>query len=39
MVVPKVKSLAMADEDWAKEMAQRTVVTVDQNKRRTIQRQ
>jgi hypothetical protein len=38
MVAPKVKPLGMADKDCAKEMALRTVVTMDQNKRHAIQR-
>jgi hypothetical protein len=29
MVASKVKPLGMADEDWAKELAQRAVVTAD----------
>jgi hypothetical protein len=39
MVAPKVKHPAMADEDWAKELAWRAVITADQNKGHTIQRQ
>jgi hypothetical protein len=38
MVAPKVKPPAMPDEDWAKELARRAVVTADRNKRRDIQR-
>jgi hypothetical protein len=36
MVAPKVKPLAMTDEDWAKKLAQRAVVIADRNKRRAI---
>jgi hypothetical protein len=36
-VAPKVKPPGMADEDWAKELAQRTVITADQNRRCAIQ--
>jgi hypothetical protein len=39
MVAPKVKPPGMADEDWAKELAWRAVVTADRNKSRAIQRQ
>jgi hypothetical protein len=39
MVAPKVKSPSMADEDWAKELARRAIVTTDWNKRQAIQHQ
>jgi hypothetical protein len=38
-VAPKVKPLGMDNKDWAKELAQRAVVTMDRNRRRAIQRQ
>jgi hypothetical protein len=39
LVAPKVKPPTMYDADWAKELARRAIVTVDQNKHRHIQRQ
>jgi hypothetical protein len=38
-VAQKVKPPGMANKDWAKELAQRAVVTTDRNRRRAIQRQ
>jgi hypothetical protein len=38
-VAPKVKPPGMADEDWAKELARRAIVTADQQRHRAIQRQ
>jgi hypothetical protein len=37
-VALKVKPPGMADEDWEKELARRTVVTADRQRRCTIQR-
>jgi hypothetical protein len=34
-----VKPQGMAEEDWAKELARRVVVTMDRDRRRAIQRQ
>jgi hypothetical protein len=38
-VAPKVKPPGMADEDWAKELARRAVVTADRQRCHAIQRQ
>jgi hypothetical protein len=36
LVAPKVKPPGMADEDWAKDLARRAVVTADRQRRRVI---